>query len=175
MGQAKPLSRPPFKAGSVQGAYTTGGGSCIRPQAHRFCHLTERTEQSENTGTCLPSARALKLFPNVTSAVAPTPLIVTIWLGASTTTRSSSLKTCSTEIPVGFFGDQGTAGVYTDGWQGSLRVGLGRLCTLLNCGLGLWVALGSQQCTQMGGKSLQASDWGVCVHCWAAGCPAWPR
>ena len=106
----------------------------MRPQAHRFCHLTERTEQSENTGTCLPSARALKLFPNVTSAVAPTPLIVTIWLGASTTTRSSSLKTCSTEIPVGFFGDQGTAGVYTDGRIGALCAGLGRLCTLLCCG-----------------------------------------
>ena len=87
----------------------------MRPQAHRFCHLTERTEQSENTGTCLPSARALKLFPNVTSAVAPTPLIVTIWLGASTTTRSSSLKTCLTKISVGFLGEQGTATVYTNG------------------------------------------------------------
>mgnify|MGYP000473864728 CR=1 FL=1 len=34
--------------------------------------------------------------------------------------------------------------VYTDGGIGPLRAGLGRLCTLLGCGLGLWVALESQ-------------------------------
>ena len=41
-------------------------------------------------------------------------------------------------------GDLGIAIVYTDGKIRPLRVGLGRLCTLLGCGLGLWVALGSR-------------------------------
>ena len=59
-------------------------------------------------------------------------------------------------------------GVYTDRWKWPLDVVLGHLCTLLGRGLGLWVALGSQQCTQMGGSGLSAPDWGICVHCWAS-------
>ena len=57
------------------------------------------------------------------------------------------------------------AGVYTDWPKWSLRAVLGHLCTLLRRGLGLWVALGSQQCTQMGGSGLSAPDWDICVHC----------
>ena len=42
---------------------------------------------------------------------------------------------------------------------------MGHSCTRLRCGLGLWVALGSQQCTQMGGSGLSMPFWGICVHC----------
>ena len=42
---------------------------------------------------------------------------------------------------------------------------MGHSCTLLRRGLGLWVALGSQQCTQMGGSGLSMPFWGICVHC----------
>ena len=59
------------------------------------------------------------------------------------------------------------AGVYTNRWKWPLGAVLGHLCTLLGRGLGLWVALGSQQCTQMGGSGLSAPFWGVCIHCWA--------
>ena len=59
----------------------------------------------------------------------------------------------------------GSAGVYTDRRKWPLRAVLGHLCTLLGRGLGLWVALGSQQCTQMGGSGFSAPFWGVCVHC----------
>ena len=60
------------------------------------------------------------------------------------------------------------AGVYTDRPKWPLGAVSGHLCTLLGRGLGLWVALGSQQCTQMGGSGLSAPDWGICVHCWAS-------
>ena len=59
------------------------------------------------------------------------------------------------------------AGVYTDRWKWPLGAVLGHSCTLLRRGLGLWVALGSQQCTQMGGSGLSAPFRGICVHCWA--------
>ena len=58
------------------------------------------------------------------------------------------------------------AGVYTNRWKWPLGAVSGHLCTLLGRGLGLWVALGSQQCTQMGGSGLSAPFWSVCVHCW---------
>ena len=61
----------------------------------------------------------------------------------------------------------GDAGVYTDRRKRPLGAVSGHLCILLCRGLGLWVALGSQQCTQMGGSGLSAPFWGVCVHCWA--------
>ena len=59
------------------------------------------------------------------------------------------------------------AGVYTNRRKWPLGAVSGHLCTLLRRGLGLWVALGSQQCTQMGGSGLSAPDWDICVHCWA--------
>ena len=40
--------------------------------------------------------------------------------------------------------DRGDAVVYTDRRKWPLGAVLGHLCTLLGCGLGLWVALGSQ-------------------------------
>ena len=59
----------------------------------------------------------------------------------------------------------GDAGVYTDRRNWPLGAVLGHSCTRLRCGLGLWVALGSQQCTQMGGSGLSMPFWGICVHC----------
>ena len=59
---------------------------------------------------------------------------------------------------------QGDAIVYTDRRKRPLGAILGHSCTLLRRGLGLWVALGSQECTQMGGSGLSSPDWGICVH-----------
>ena len=59
----------------------------------------------------------------------------------------------------------GDARVYTDRRNWPLGAVLGHSCTRLRCGLGLWVALGSQQCTQMGGSGLSMPFWGICVHC----------
>ena len=58
-------------------------------------------------------------------------------------------------------------GVYTNRWKWPLGAVLGHSCTLLCRELGLWVALGSQQCTQMGGLGLSAPFRGIRVHCCA--------
>ena len=61
--------------------------------------------------------------------------------------------------------------VYTNGLRGPLNAGLEHLCTLLCRGR----PGGPQECTQMGGSGLSAPDWGVYVHCWAAGLGCgWP-
>ncbi len=62
-------------------------------------------------------------------------------------------------------GGLGIAIVYTNGRKEPPGVNLGHLCTLLCRGR----PGGPQECTQMGGSGLSAPDWGVCVHCWAAG------
>ena len=77
-----------------------------------------------------------------------------VWVGGCVTTRRRGPHRQ---------GDD--AGVYTDWPKWPLRAVLGHLCTLLRRGLGLWVALGSQQCTQIGQNGLSGPFWSICVHC----------
>ena len=59
----------------------------------------------------------------------------------------------------------GGAGVYTNRRKWPLGIVLGHLCTLLRLARAMRAAVETQECTQIGGNSLSAPFWGICVHC----------
>ena len=60
---------------------------------------------------------------------------------------------------------RGDAGVYTNWRKWALGAVLGHLCTLLRLARVMREAVGTQECTQIGGNGLLAPFWGICVHC----------
>ncbi len=67
--------------------------------------------------------------------------------------------------PPGHARVRGGAGVYTNRQKWPLSVVLGHLCTLLRLARVTHEAVGTQECTQIGGSGLLAPFWVICVHC----------
>ena len=69
--------------------------------------------------------------------------------------------------PPGHARGLGNAGVYTNQRKWPLGIVLGHLCTLLRLARVTRAAVGTQECTQIGGSGLSEPFWGICVHCCA--------